>query len=305
MSSPEVPRTTAIPLHDNRRAAIESLSAAIAFASMSTMVHGFGGRVAWPVVAFVRILFTFVFVFISLRVTGTPLIIRGNRVLWIRSIVGTMGVFCTFYALTHMYVTDAVTIIATNPIWVMVILAVFFNHRLPWVVLFDVILAIAGVWVMERPTFDSAILPMLVALAAALISAIVKVALSQLGALPTRAVVAHHTGVATIATLFASLFLIDRIILVDDFPATAWLLLIPIGLLGTFAQLMMTSSYGRGNTLMVTLIGLSNIAFAAMYDVLFWDRTFDRYHALGGLMIGTAIVLSVTRTARQPVLPPE
>ncbi len=290
---------SAIPLVDNRRAAVESLFAALAFATMSTIVHGFGGTIAWPVVAFVRIAITFIIIFAILRIKGAPLIIRGNRVLWIRSLVGTTGLFLTFYALTHMYVTDVVTIVATNPIWVMVILAVGFNHRLPWVVIFDVVLAIAGVFIMQRPTFDAESLPMIAALLGAVTSAIVKVSLSRLGGLPTVSVITHHSGVSTFATLLASLFLVDSVILVEDFNPALWLLLIPVGLLGTVAQLFMTSSFGRGNTLMVTLMGLSSLAFAAAYDVLFWDRSFDRWHALGALMIATAIVLSVIRNARE------
>ena len=293
------PPSHAIPLVQNRRAAIEAFVSAFAFATMSTLVHAFGDRIAWPVVACARIAFTFLFALAVIRATGAPIIIRGNRVLWIRSLVGTMGVFCTFYALTHMYVTDAVTIIATNPIWVMVILTVFFNHRLPWVVMFDVLLAISGVLVMERPGFDSETFPMLVALASAIISATVKVCLSRLGGLPAPSVVAHHTGVATMATLFTSLFLVDRVVLSADVTPAIWFLLVPVGFLGTVAQLMMTSSFGRGNTLMVTIVSLSNIAFAAAYDVLFWDRTFDRYHALGAGMIATAIIISVRRTARE------
>ena len=81
-------------------------------------------------------------------------------------------------------------------------------------------------------------------------------------------------------------------------------MLIPIGVLGTFAQLTMTASFGRGSTLMVTLVSLSNIAFAALYDVLFWEREFDFYDGLGALMITTAIVLSVTRTARESIAEP-
>lgn len=303
MSKPEVLHS-AVPLVDNRRAAVEALFSALAFATMSTIVHGFGDKIAWPVVAFVRILITFVIIFTVLRIKGAPLIIRGNRVLWIRSLVGSSGLFFTFYALTHMYVTDAVTIIATNPIWIMVILAVFFNHRLPWVVIFDVILAIAGVLVMERPTFNAEILPMLAAMLGAITSAIVKVSLSRLGGLPTVSVVTHHSAVSTVTTLLASLFIVDTVVLAEDLNPAIWLLLIPVGLLGTVAQLYMTSSYGRGNTLMVTLVSLSSLAFAALYDVLFWDRTFDLFDALGASMIATAIVLSVTRAAREAAAAP-
>ena len=262
------------------------------------MVHGFGSQIAWPVVTFVRIAITFFIVIVMLRITGAPIIVRGTPILWCRSLVGTCGLFCTFYALTHMYVTDSVTIIATNPIWVMVLLAVVFNHRLPWIVIVDVALALAGVYVMERPTFDSNLLPMFAALAGAFTSAVVKVSLSRLGHLPTISVVTHHTAVASMATLIASLMLVEKIVLVDNLSPWIWLMLIPVGLLGTVAQLMMTSSYGRGNTLMVTLISLSNIAFAALFDVIFWDRSFDLWHGVGALMIATAILLSVHRNAR-------
>ena len=49
---------------------------------------------------------------------------------------------------------------------------------------------------------------------------------------------------------------------------------------------------------MVTSVSLSNIAFAALFDIIFWDRTFDIWHGLGALMIATAIILSVSRNAR-------
>ena len=100
-------------------------------------------------------------------------------------------------------------------------------------------------------------------------------------------------------TLVVSFTLVERIVLVDHTSPAVWWLLIPAGILGTAAQLLMTSAYGRGNTLMITLVSLSNIAFAAVYDVIFWDRTFDLWHGVGALMIAAAIVLSVTRTARQ------
>ena len=292
------PNTHPAP-HQNRRAAVESFFSALAFATMSTMVHGLGEQIAWPVVAFVRTVITFGIVLVMLRVTGAPLIVRGTPVLWVRSLVGTLGIFSTFYALTHMYVTDAVTIISTNPIWVMLILAVGFNHRLPWVVIVDVFLAVAGVFVMLRPTFDADMIPMLAAVAAAFASAVVKVSLSRLGNLHTLSVVTHHTGVASFITLVVSFTLVERIVLVDHMSPAVWWLLIPAGILGTAAQLLMTSAYGRGNTMMITLVSLSNIAFAAVYDVIFWDRTFDLWHAVGALMIAAAIVLSVTRTARQ------
>ena len=69
------------PPQNNRRAALESLAAALGFATMSTMVHGFGDSVAWPFVAFVRMLFTFVFVFATLCTGADDQIDAGDVIL--------------------------------------------------------------------------------------------------------------------------------------------------------------------------------------------------------------------------------
>lgn len=287
------------PVEENTRAAIESFAAAFFFATMSNMVHGFGSQIAWPVVAFVRIVMTFIIAIIIIRVTHAPIIIIGTRALWWRSISGSIGVVCTFYVLTHMPVTDALVIIATSPIWVMVILAVVFGHRLPIMVLADALLAVAGVCVMQRPTFDAASFPILVACFVAFVSAVVKVSLRRCGELPTISVVAHHTFIASATTLVLSFIIVDQIILVENVSPWVWWLLIPVGIIGTIAQVLMTSAYGRGNTAMVALVGLSSIAFAAVFDVFFWKRSFDRWDAVGISMIGAAIVLSLSRPSRE------
>ena len=283
---------------ENRRASLEMVAAAMAFATMACIAHGFRGQIAWSVVAFARIAVTMLMAFYLLRVTGAPLLIRGNRALWARSVFGSLGLLCTFYCLSRMPVTDTISIMATSTVWVTVILLVVFKERVAAHVWWHAALAVAGVLVMQRPTFSADSFPMFVAMAGSFIVAGAKVSLGRCGDLPSVSVVAHYATFASIAALVVCFVGVDAIVLSDDFSPAIWLWLLPMGLAGTIGQLLMTRAFGRGSTSTIALVGISQIAFSAAYDVAIWGHTFDTLELAGVAMIAAAIAMSVTTTRK-------
>ena len=282
----------------NRRAALEMLAAAFAFATMSCIAHGFGGLVAWPVLAFTRIVVSMVLIHAVRHMAGAPFVVRGTGALWGRSLFGSVGLMCTFFAITRLPVTDAVTIFATTPVWVTVILMAVFRHTMPAGVWLHVLLALSGVYLMHRPTFDAESLPLLVALTGAVAGASAKVALARCHGLHPLSVVAHYTTVATGITMVLCVVAPAAIVLSPDMQPVWWLWLLPMGIAGTLAQVLMTHAYGRGRTTMVAVVGISQIAFAALYDLLVWGYRLDLYKVVGIAMIAVAIMLSVTAAAK-------
>lgn len=287
------------PRSANPRAALESTLASAAFATMAALAHGFSEQLAWPIVAFSRVFVGLALALVMMRLYRAPLLIRGTKALWWRSVSGAMGLMATFYSLTHLPVTDSITIFAMSPIWITAILAVFFGERTHTGVWLHVALALGGVYVMQRPTFDAESFPILVAILGSVIVAVVKVSLSRCANLHPLSVVVHHTGFTTLVTLVACFVVTDTLVLDPNMAASRWLWLIPVGLVGTVAQVFMTLAYAHGNTTMVALVGLSNIVFAGIYDVVLWQRHFDIWHIVGVAMIATSIVLNVTASARQ------
>lgn len=281
----------------NRRAAIEMLFAAFGFATMNCIAHGFSGVVAWPIVAFSRIALTMVLVHLALWRYGAPWLLRGNRALWCRSLAGSMGLCCTFYAVTRLPVTDTVTIYATSPVWITLILVLVFRRKIHAHVWLHVGLALAGVYIMHRPAFDAESLPLLIALFGSMAAATAKVALSFLHNVHPLSVVAHYSAVATAVSLCLSLLVVDRIVAGGGVAPAVYLWLLPMGVAGTLAQLLVTMAYGRGSTTMVALVGISQIVFAGIYDVAVWGHGFDFWKVAGILMIACAIVLSVRASA--------
>ena len=288
-----------MPHSQNGRAMIEILGASFGFATMSCIAHGFRGEIAWPVVAFARILMTMVLIYAALFYYRQPLLVRGAPALWWRSCMGTLGLLSLFYSVSRLPITDTVTIVATGPVWVQLILVLIFKKKLPRAVWGHALIALAGVYIMHRPRFEAESLPMLVALGGALAAAAAKVSLSKCHYLPRLSVVAHYATCATLASL-SMCFLYGRGVFLH--PAVApgiWWWLIPMGLAGTLAQVLLTAAYAHGPTTLVALAGISQIAFAACYDTFIWRHPLDAWKLLGIAIIAIAIALSIRLNARQ------
>ncbi|MFP4501557.1 MAG: DMT family transporter [Candidatus Hydrogenedentota bacterium] len=281
----------------NRRAAIEMITAAFCFATMAAIAHGFGGVAPWPSVALVRIAVTCVLMHIVVRVRGVPLVVW-DKALWWRAILGTCGLLCNFYALSRLPITDVVTILATAPVWVTVILVIVFRRPMPASVWLHAGLAAAGVYVMHRPTFSAEAIPLFIACGAAVIIGAAKVALSYCAHVHPLAVVTHYATFGTLAALATTLLVHDPNVGHTDYSLGVWWWLVPMGVAGTLAQFLMTMAYGRGVTTMVAIAGISQIAFAGVYDRFVWGHTFDLWKMVGIIMIATAIALSVNANAR-------
>ena len=274
------------------------LVGAVGFAAMAALAHGLSESLSWTFVTFVRMFVTLLIATATMLYRRSPIIVFGPRILWYRTIFGSCAMCCTFYALTHMPITHAATILSMNPIWIGVILFLVFKHRTPRAVWGYAALALCGVYLMHRPTFDSASFPMLIALAASIFIACAKVTLSRCGALPTPAVVLHFTGAASLVMLVVTLLNPGPIVLAGGtIPPNLWLGLIALGITGTIGQVLLTIALRRGHPTIVSLVGLSQIPMAATIDFLYWGRTLDLWHVAGIALIATSIILSVTVSA--------
>lgn len=285
---------------------MEMLVSAFSFSIMNLVVHALKGQLAWQVIPFIRFLPTMILAISSARLHGVPLVFRGTAMLWARSFTGSLALLCTFYSLTHMSITNTVTILQLSPLWVAVILAVFFRERTPWTTWLYLAIALAGVLIMQRPSFDEESFPFFIAMMGAVVIALAKVFLSRCHDIAPIAVVAHYTSCATLVSLCLALTVGTEWIIGANFQWWMALAVIPMGIGGTFGQFFMTRAYAHGNTNMVSLLGLTHIAFGALYDFLFWQVIPDFYSVLGIAIIIFAVTLSIrsnttTKAIKEPV----
>lgn len=253
---------------------------------MGALSHLAGERCDWRFVTTARTSLAFVFALGLTLSAGVRPVFPGPRILWIRSIAGSTGLLCAFYALTHLPVSTALTLSNTVPVWVTLLAWPLLGQRPQARVWAAVGAGLWGVVLIQRPDVAGGWLAGSLALFSAACTAVAMIGLNKLGATDARAVVTHFSGVSTV---FALLFLAataggEGTLDVPRDPATL-ALLVGVGLAGTAGQIFMTRAFALGSPPHVSVVGLTQIVFALVYDLLVWRRPFDRLTAVGILLV--------------------
>ena len=280
------------------RAYLFMLLSSLAFASMGAFSHLAGERCDWHLVAFARGSLSFAFTLTLSLAAGVRLALFRPATLWLRSVAGSVGVLFSFYALTHLPVSTALTLSNTVPVWVTLLAWPVLGHRPRASVWLAVGAGLAGIVLIQRPEAGGDRLAAALALANAFSTSISMLGLNRLGGVDARAVVTHFSGVATLFTLaflLASGGAVEYGVLRDG---TTLALLCGVGLAATVGQLAMTKAFALGMPSRVSVVGLMQIVFAVAFDLLFWRRQFGPLVVMG---IALVIAPSAWLMLRSPV----
>lgn len=265
---------------------LHMLASSLAFATMGALSHLAGERCDWQLVAVARTLLAFLLAAAIAVSSGVRLVFLRPRVLWVRSVAGSLSLLCAFYALTHLPVSTTVTLTNTVPVWVTLLAWPALGHKPAASVWAAIAVGLAGVALIQRPEVASDRAAVWLALASAAGTAVGMLGLNRLGNLDVRAVVTHFSGVSA-AFALASLAFAGRAV---DYSALGdartLALLAGVGVLGTLGQFALTRAYATGNPSRVSVVGLSQVVFALAFDVVLWRRRFDLL-TLGGILLVT------------------
>ena len=296
----ETPGEPARESNEGGRAYLFMLLSSFAFASMGAFSHLAGERCDWHIVAFARSSLAFVLTLTLSLLTGVRLVLLRPALLWMRSVVGSLGVLFAFYALTHLPVSTSVTLSNTVPLWVTLLAWPVLGHRPRASVWAAIGIGLAGIVLIQRPESVGDRLAAAMALSNAFSTSISMLGLNRLGGVDARAVVTHFSGVATVFTLVFLLSAggrIDYSVLRDG---TTLGLLFGVGLSATVGQLAMTKAFALGNPSRVSVVGLMQIVFALVFDLLLWQRQFGPLVILGiTLVVGPSAWLMLRSPLRR------
>jgi drug/metabolite transporter (DMT)-like permease len=261
------------------------LLGSLAFATMATLAHGLRTQFDWQVIAFVRAFLALLFALVLAVGVRAQLVIWRPGVLWGRSIAGSISMICTFYALQQLPTADVMTVTNMFPIWVAVLSWPLLGEVPPGGVWLSAVSGVIGVALIQRPHFAEGNFATLVALAASVATAFAMIGLHRLHFLDTRAVVAHFSGVACIFCA-AAFFVCDRDpSLHNRFDTPGLLMLLGVGVAATVGQLFLTKAFTTGSPARVSIVGLTQIVFAMIYDAVLWQRSFHPLTLLGTLLV--------------------
>jgi drug/metabolite transporter (DMT)-like permease len=224
---------------------------------------------------------------------GAKLVFWKPTTLWARSISGWTSMIFGFYAMTHYDVEIVLAITNSYPIWVAVLswplLGVFPQAR-TWLAL---LVSCAGVWLVyssslsvhQQPsTFSQPHTAIPAAILASMLSGVALINLHRLKDIDARAIVAHFSAVATTCSFVVWLALPVANVYqpVTNFGVMR---LIGVGLAATVGQLCLTKAFSTGSPANVSIVGLSQVAVAAIFKWILEQRVPSAVTVLGMLLI--------------------
>jgi S-adenosylmethionine uptake transporter len=187
-----------------------------------------------------------------------------------RGVAGYLGMIFYFGGIRLLPLAGAVTLNYTSPLILAGTLLVRYRERPSGRVVAAMLSGFVGVLLLMRPSYDSSQwFGVVLALGSAVTAVIAALNIRSLGQLeePTARTVAYFALYTTIGSL--PWFLLSNPGHLD-LRGAAYLL--SIGTFATVGQTLLTLAYQRGHTLLVSLLGYSQVIFATLFGIALWGE---------------------------------
>jgi len=208
----------------------------------------------------------------------TPLILRQGPSLlktqvwhWhlLRGLVGVTAMYCYFWAIANMPLTEAFLVKLSSPLFMPLIAWLWLSESSGKHSLLALVVGFTGVAFILRPGGDSAFTYVaLIGLLGAFLAALAKVTIRRMSVTqePSQRIVFYFGVIA------ATLSLPAAILNWQPVPPWYWLLLFLIGSVATLGQLALTRAYKLAPTGSVGVYAYSAVVYGALMGWLFWGE---------------------------------
>lgn len=213
-----------------------------------------------------------------------------------RSVGGTVGIFCNFYAVDHLVLSDANMLNKLSPFFAILFSFILLKERIQPIQLFCLILAFCGALLIIKPGFISLVtFPALIG------------AIGGMGAgfAYTFVRIASQHGVkGPVIVLFFSVFSciasIPFMLPVFVMPTIKQLLLLMMtGLAAAGGQFAITAAYSLAPAREISIYDYSQILFAALLGLLFFGEIPDGFSVVGYFVIASASFIMFKHYSRR------
>jgi drug/metabolite transporter (DMT)-like permease len=220
-----------------------------------------------------------------------PLMIKKNNIsflgnnkflLWFRSLIETIAMMTSYYTFTVMSLTDAVTILNLSPFFIFFLAGIFLQEKLSLRQLPFFIFAFLGALLVIKPGLRLDMLPALIALVATICVAVSNVTLRPLR------LTDHYLVIVNYLAYIIGLVSLIILLVQKSFQLPSLsdcLVLILLGGIGLLAQIALTKAYQLAPASLVSLYAYSQIIFATIFGLLFFQEIPDLLSIGGAIFI--------------------
>lgn len=211
----------------------------------------------------------------------------------VRCVLGTLSMFCGFWAIGNLPLAQAVSLSYSTPLFVTIAAVLWLGEVVRARRWTAVILGFLGVLIIVRPGTAEFSAGTLIAISAAVISSIVAIQIKQLS----------YTEPADRIVILTTLFWVPLSLLpaltVWEWPqGITWLWVAAAGLLGTGGHMLWTRALKLGDVSALTPISFMQLPIVAVLGFLLFGEGVDRWTIIGAVIIFVANAYIAHREAQ-------
>lgn len=263
------------------RAALLMLASTMAFGLMAVTIRLATAHVPTQEVAFFRNAFGLLALLPMLMRPGrSPLRTQQLPRYFLRSAIGLGSMLCGFWAVGHLPLSQAVSLSYSTPLFVTIAAVLWLGEKVRIRRWAAVIVGFIGVLVIVRPGHHGFEPGTLIAVLAAVLSALVAIQIKQLTRVDGADTVVFYTYV-----FWVPLSLVPALFVWTWPTGIAWLWLVATGIFGTAGQLLWTRALRLGEVSALTPISFMQLPLVALCGWLLFGETLDRWTVIGAAII--------------------
>lgn len=291
-------------MNPNLKAALMALTAFAIFASHDVIIKVLGGGYSPVQIVFFSVLFSFPLAMLYLLRDATPGTLIPVHPWWMaaRTVAAVITGFCAFYAFSVLPLAQVYAILFASPLLITILAIPILGEQVKLRRWIAVAVGLTGVMVVLRPGEAELELGHLAALISAVCGSFASIIVRKIGREERSVVIMLYPMMANFTVMAMLLPFVYVPLPLED-----------LGKLGVIAVLAWTAgrfliaAYNSGEAVIVAPMQYSQILWASLYGILFFDETPDTNTIIGSAIIiasGLFIVLRESRSpgSEQPVL---
>jgi len=275
-------------MKETRKGIFYIICAAFFFAAMNVFVK-MSGDIPSIQKSFFRNFIAMIFALILLLKNGQDFRYQKKDLplLLARSILGTIGILCNFYAVDHLLVSDASMLNKLSPFFVIIFSSLFLKEKANRIQKISILIAFIGSIFVIKPSLDFASqIYSLIGVLGALTAGMAYTCVRQLGK--------NGVNGAKIVFFFSSFSCLSVLpVVIMDYHTMSIeqvMLLLGAGLMAAGGQFSITAAYTHAPGRDISVYDYIQILFAAIFGFVFLGQVPDLFSLLGYvIIIGVAI----------------
>ncbi|MDO4170907.1 MAG: DMT family transporter [Lachnospiraceae bacterium] len=277
-------------MKSKNKAIIYITLSALGFATMSMFVK-LAGDLPSIEKSFFRNLVAFFCAWFLLKRSGYGFHFKRENLfhLILRSTLGTIGIFCNFYAVDHMVLSDANMLNKLSPFFVIIFSYIFLKEKIAPFQGVAIALAFVGSLFIIKPSFLAvSFFPACIGLLGGITAGAAYTCVRYLGTRGEKGpvIVMFFSGFSCLVTIPYLIFAYQPI------SGRQLVCLLMAGVAAACGQFGVTAAYANAPAKEISIFDYSQILFSALYSIFLFGDIPDRYSVLGYVIIITMSLLN-------------